>query len=156
MGMAKKAQLGVLIRKTGRCRELVKRVLPPFWLIESRVDNGEVFDLAHIWKFLQPLAVVCGELFASPLNGFGDMGIAAIEMHVRCAVFVVIALDARGVHGAHDINARFRIGAIPHKVPQKNMMRASLFFGVFQNCPQSFQVCVNVGYDRELHFLWKK
>jgi hypothetical protein len=115
------------------------------------VDNGEVFDDADIGQVVQPLAVVLGELFASPLHHLGGARGERVKREVRRTVIVVIAFDAGSIHGAYDIDARLWVGAITDEVAKESIMSALLFPRVRQYRLEGFQVRMNISHDRELH-----
>ena len=73
--MAKKADLCVLIRKTGGGGEFVEDVTPAFRCVERGVDEGEVGDYFGVFEVAQPLAFLVGQLSACPVDGFGGGGV---------------------------------------------------------------------------------
>jgi hypothetical protein len=115
------------------------------------MNYGEIFHPQNIRQTLQPFAVILGELVASPLYRLGGLWIKAVKRTIGRAVVIVIAFDARRIHGAHDIEAGFGISAIPHKVAKKRVMSAPLFLRILENCLKGFEIRVDIGHDGEFH-----
>src|SRR5258708_4965523 len=74
MRVAEETNGGVLIRKTGGCREFVKNVAPSLRTIQSGVDYREISDHPHILQVPQPLLVLGRKLLTRPVHSLGGCG----------------------------------------------------------------------------------
>lgn len=90
------------------------------------MHKGEVLDPADVVQGTEPSAVLFHELPASPVDGFRGGGIESIQRRVRRAVFIMVAFDAGGIHGAHNVDAGFWVGAVPDEIAQEGVMSACL------------------------------
>ena len=63
----------------------------------------------------------------------------------------MVALDARDVHAANDVQALFGVGVVAHDIPQAGVVSAFLLFDVFQDNLERLQVGVDVRNDGKLH-----
>src|SRR5260221_608442 len=103
MRVAEETNGGVLIRKTGGCREFVKNVAPSLRTIQSGVDYREISDHPHILQVPQPLLVLGGKLLTRPVHSLGGCGIEALQWVFPPAILVLIAFDPVDIHLAHGI-----------------------------------------------------
>ena len=149
--VAEETNASVLVGETGGGGQFVENVAPALGTIERSVDNGEAGDHANVFEIAQPLAIIFGELFAGPVDGFGRGRIEAIERLLSGAVVVMISLNAGNVHAADNIEAFLGIGIIANDIPETCKMGAFLLFNVLQNNLERFKIGVDVRYDRKLH-----
>jgi hypothetical protein len=99
------------------------------------VHDGEVLHSANIGEAQQPATLLLAELLASPMDQFCSAKVDAVDWQVRGAVFIVIAFDTGSIHGTHNLQASFGIGAVSDIVCEKSVVRALLLFGIFQEQP---------------------
>jgi hypothetical protein len=81
------------------------------------------------------------------------VGIAAVEMVVGGAVFVVVALDAGKVHVADDLETFLGVGVVADDIAEADDMRGALGANVLQHDLKSLQVAVDVSDDGVFHLL---
>jgi len=153
MGVAEEAHLRVLIGEISGGGEFVKDVLPAFGGIEGGVDHGEVGRHAGVFQVAEPLLVFGGKLVAGPVDGFGGVGVEAVEGVFGGAVFVVVALDAGDIHLPDDVEAFLGLGVVAHDVAEADDVGGILGANVLQDDLERIQVAVNVCDNGVFHGL---
>jgi hypothetical protein len=83
------------------------------------------------------------------------VGVEAFQNLIRRAIFVVIAFNARDIHGADDVEAFLGIGVVSDNIAEASHMRAFLGFDVGENDLQSLQVAVYVSDYCVLHLIFR-
>ena len=150
--MAEETNGGVLIGEAGRGGEPVEDVAPTLRPVKSGMNNLKAGDQPDVFKFLEPLPVLLGQLLACPLNRFGRVGIEPFEVGFARTIFVMVSFHAGHTHIADEVEALLGIGVVTDHVPQADVMGAFLVPGVLQDHPQRLEIGVDIGDDCVFHF----
>jgi hypothetical protein len=153
VGVAEKADAGVLVGEAGGGGKFVEDVAPTLRAVERGVDDGEAGDETDVTQFAQPFAIVLGQLLASPVDGFLGVRVEAFKIVLGGTIFVVVAFDDGHAHLAHEVEAFFGIGIVTDHIAQTGVVGAAHGFGVGQDCLKRLPIGVNISYDRVTHLL---
>ena len=99
----------------------------------------------------QPLFFLGRKLVARPVDGLRGVRVEAVEMIVRGAVFVVVALHAGDVHLADNLETFLGVGVVADNVAEAHDVIRVLGADVLKDHLKGFQVSVDVGDDGVFH-----
>ena len=149
--VAEKTDRRVLVGKARGGGESVKDVTPPLRPIQRGVNDRKAGHQPDVFKLLEPLPIVPGQLRTRPLDCFRRMRVEPVQIRLAGTILVVVSFHTRHPHVPDDIEAFLRIGVVADDVAKAGVMGAVLFFCVVQHHPQRLQIGVDVSYDGVLH-----